>query len=182
MELGTGNVKIKLTVYDRHFKKFYDRSLPFVSVFQKKNAKKYFKINRYFQASAKTEGNTASPPAPDYATSGLTHTGLLSRDAPATSPNTIQTNSTMLAASSTAATATPTDTTPTAATHMPSYGGALAASSSAYALGGPYSGYPYANLVSKIYTFYQKYPFLSTTSILISKYPYFLIPTPTRNL
>ena len=65
----------------------------------------------------------------------------------------------MLAASSTAATATPTDTTPTAATHMPSYGGALAASSSAYALGGPYSGYPYANLVSKIYTFYRKYPF-----------------------
>ena len=54
----------------------------------------------------------------------------------------------MLAASSTAATATPTDTTPSAAAHMPSYGGALAASSSAYALG-PYStGYPYANLVS----------------------------------
>lgn len=98
----------------------------------------------YIQASAKTDGNTASPPAPDYTTSGLTHSGLLSRDvAPATSPNTIQTNSTMLATSSITA---PTDTTPSAAAHMPSYGGALAASSSAYALGGPYSGYPYANL------------------------------------
>ena len=156
MELGTGNVKNKLT----ELRSAHQRVKSFIticSIFSEKytdfaqistfSLNTHFFLKYTFKASAKTEGNTSSPPAPDYATSGLTHTGLLSREAPATSPNTIQTNSTMLAASSTTATA-PTDTTPSAAAHMPSYGGALAASSSAYGLGGPYSAYPYANLVS----------------------------------